>query len=521
MAFSAQNHTNPMVIEATGYAPYIKARAQRAAADGSRMDSKANRQAQAIRDYWNRQNFLDDISEYAKLHDRDLFRNQWECAADKKSLYSRVQWEVDKVTAKMDEELERRRTRLNDLLKAEEQKHLQAIEPVPQVVDSQALLERYKELKVQKEMERQKVAKEKEEQQFRRNCDELRNLMSRKIQKLTVEDGKRIAQEAARERAERNREENMYADLWVQDTEAKRQREEKEEEVKKARDKENVDFVKAQILQKAVDKQKALREKENDAILMGEQKRLADLEEAYEKERRRRKQEETRRDLSECLRAKLKRKTKEVQDDLLTDLFFLRQIMDDEEEARKNEKKKALMKEQQAYLQYLRDQIRKEEEFEKDIDKMYQEELEKMWAKREKEWQAEKEKRRKLEQDIMKEVKEQITANEEKVKKVQEMSKLYAQEVLKEDEEDKKREEEKLRLIREKHVSHQKDLLEQIRTKEEKLKAENLLRDKELEALARQRELQEARIQKLLSDITISNEHPYRIHRRELCKQEI
>ncbi|GFY60577.1 hypothetical protein TNIN_231251 [Trichonephila inaurata madagascariensis] len=144
---------------------------------------------------------------------------------------------------------------------------------------------------------------------------------------------------------------------------------------------------------------------------MAEEERLKGLEEEWEKQMKKRMQEETKRGLDECVREKLKRKAKEVQDDLLEDLFFLKQIMETEEEVKKNEKKKALLKEQREYLRYLQEQMRQEAEFEKEVDKMYQEELDKAWERRRKEWQEEKNKRRQREQDVMQGIKEQIMAN--------------------------------------------------------------------------------------------------------------
>lgn len=44
-------------------------------------------------------------------------------------------------------------------------------------------------------------------------------------------------------------------------------------------------------------------------------------------------------ELDKCTREKLKRRSKEVQEDLLQDLFFMKQIADDEEETAKCEKK--------------------------------------------------------------------------------------------------------------------------------------------------------------------------------------
>ncbi|GIZ05304.1 hypothetical protein CEXT_255561 [Caerostris extrusa] len=70
-----------------------------------------------------------------------------------------------------------------------------------------------------------------------------------------------------------------------------------------------------------------------------EQEHLLKLEEEYAKQMKRRRQREVKSDLDECLREKLKRKAKEVQEGLLQDLFFVKQIMEGEEEQIKSDKK--------------------------------------------------------------------------------------------------------------------------------------------------------------------------------------
>ncbi|GBM22807.1 hypothetical protein AVEN_226477-1 [Araneus ventricosus] len=518
MAFRVKNQTNPLTITATGYAPYIESRAARATQKGRGAPlTKAERNAQMVRDYWIRQDFYQDIKDYAAKHDRDLFRSRWECAADKKGLYSRVQWEVDKVTAKMDEELEKRRSRLAELLKSEEDMYLK--ESLAQHEDEETktarMLCRYKELKMQKEAERQKMADEKKEQQFKRNCEELRTLMSKKIASETAEEGRRLRCERLAEAEEKNREEEIYAELWLKDTEAKQQREEKEEESRRQRDAEYAQLVSQQVQERRLEKQRKLREKETDAEIRAEQERLAGLEDEWQKQMKKRKQQEAKHDLDECLREKLKRKAKEVQDDLMQDLFFLKQIMAGEEEAKINEKKRALLKEQQDYLQHLRDQMRKEEEFEKKVDRMYQEELEKMWERRKKEWEEEKNKRRALEQDVMNGVKEQILANVEKGRQAQCYSQEYGKKVKEEDEEDRRKSGEKLRLIRERNEKHQRELLDQIRLKEERFARDQRLQDHDLEQLQIAREAEEAKVRNLLAEMKIDNEHSYRVARRK------
>lgn len=73
------------------------------------------------------------------------------------------------------------------------------------------------------------------------------------------------------------------------------------------------------------------------------------------------------------------------------------------------------MHEQQQYLKYLKDRIQAEADFEKEVDRLYQEGLENVWKKREKEWEREKKKRRELEKDVINVVQEQIRQNRELV----------------------------------------------------------------------------------------------------------
>ncbi|GIX66622.1 TPH domain-containing protein [Caerostris darwini] len=246
-----------------------------------------------------------------------------------------------------------------------------------------------------------------------------------------------------------------------------------------------------------------------------EQERLDKLEEEYEKQMKRRRQQGVKRDLDECLREKLKRKAKEVQEGLLQDLFFLKQIMEGEEEEIKNEKKKALLKEQQDYLQHIRDQMRREDEFQREVDQLYQEELEKLWERRRREWEEERNKRRQMEADVMDGVKEQIMVNAEKGRKNELLTLEYGRKVLEEDEEDRRRDKERLRMIRERNNQHQRELREQIRQKEDRMADEKRFLDSELDRLRTAREEEEVKIKNLLQEVEIDNQHPYRVIRRE------
>ncbi|GIX66626.1 TPH domain-containing protein [Caerostris darwini] len=266
MSYAIKNQTNPLTISATGYAPYIEARARKASQKTGPL-SQAEKNAQRIRDYWIRQDFANEIEQYAKDHEKDLFRNRWECAADKKGLYSRVQWEMDKINDQMDHELDKRRNRLSELLKSEEDALMKESFAPKEDPESrhERMLSRYKELRMQKEEERVKVAEEKKEQQFKRNCEELRTLMSRKIATEIAEEGRKARYEKMCDAKERDKEEALYADMWLRDAEAKKEKEDRDEKEKKRHDAKYGGYIKDQMQQKRLEKQKVLREKETDA----------------------------------------------------------------------------------------------------------------------------------------------------------------------------------------------------------------------------------------------------------------
>ncbi|GIX79648.1 hypothetical protein CEXT_543691 [Caerostris extrusa] len=68
---------------------------------------------------------------------------------------------------------------------------------------------------------------------FRRNCEELRTLMSRKIATEIAEEGRKARYEKMCDAKEKDREEALYADMWLRDAEAKKEKEDRDEKEKK------------------------------------------------------------------------------------------------------------------------------------------------------------------------------------------------------------------------------------------------------------------------------------------------
>lgn len=85
---------------------------------------------------------------------------------------------------------------------------------------------------------------------------------------MTAEEGRKILSEKGKEQLEKNLEDKMYAEMWAMDKEAKDLRDAREEEEKRRKNMKNVKFVQDQILKNRLEKQKKLREKEHDLLIM-------------------------------------------------------------------------------------------------------------------------------------------------------------------------------------------------------------------------------------------------------------
>lgn len=524
MAFLAKNQTNPLIIDVTGYTPYSAARLRRAQETKS-ADSKTRRRDAAIRDYWIRRNYLEDVENYVVRHNKDLFRSRWECANDKKGLYSRIKWEMNKVYEKRKQHLEQRRNRLSDMLREEEEMYLrESSMPQETLQERKQKLEcRYQHLRNEKEKERRVIAKEKKEQQFRLNCDELRSLVSKKTRDQIYIEGQELSQVKDQLVKEKDKADEIYSKLWEKDAQAKEERENDEQCRKTARNMEYKNYVLEQIEEGEVKKVKDAEVKEEEAKLLIEQRRLMDLEKDWTAAQKKQKQERFKKDLDKCMRNKLKRQTKEVQEDLMLDLYFLKQIagtqLDDRIKAK--EKKKTLWKEQEKYLKYLSDRIKEEAEYERNLDKMYQEELDKIWERREQEWAEEKKRQDDLNKQMLHLRYEQIRQKLEQSRQVQEMRSLYGEEVQKQAERDRLEDEEKRRKIKEKNYQYQKELIEQIKEKKEEAARKALEKKREYEAYKKEEEDFKNRLRDILQDPELHNLHPYRTRKFSVATEKI
>lgn len=85
---------------------------------------------------------------------------------------------------------------------------------------------------------------------------------------MTVNDAQKIIKEKEQEALERNLEDKMYTEFWAKDREAKDLKDAQEEEEKRKKNVENGKFIREQMLMNELEKQKRVREKDHDHVVM-------------------------------------------------------------------------------------------------------------------------------------------------------------------------------------------------------------------------------------------------------------
>ncbi|CAF0710400.1 unnamed protein product [Brachionus calyciflorus] len=359
-----------------------------------------------------------------------------------------------------------RRKKLKDLLFNEDKMYEQelmsrAITPLERAAQ---LREKAKQIRINRELEKAAFIQEKLDQKWRSECDELRTFQSKQLQAGMKEEHMRQIEEKVCRDRHKLEEEAMFADLWYQDIQAKKDKEDRE--ARKAYEK-NMEV--AQVLKQQMEvlerqKEEEKRIKAENGRLMREKENLDKLEKQLLYQKKLEDQANRRHELDLNVKAKLFNEAKRAKEELMFDLKALEDslISFQNEDMEKARRKQELMEEQKIYREYLRQQYEEEKRNEKELDLIISEEIEKQMQKRLAKWKAEKQARKNLLEKVVKERQMQINDKiQRNIQREQELE-LEKQEINKIIEFYKKQEvEEKLRL-REKIKNYGQDLTEQM-----------------------------------------------------------
>ncbi|XP_077593457.1 cilia- and flagella-associated protein 53 isoform X2 [Stigmatopora nigra] len=245
--------------------------------------------------------------------------------------------------------------------------------------------ERAQKLQETREALRRQTVADKLDQQFRTQCQELREAQSK--QRLLQVCHEREAQVRAREEEARLQrlEDDMFYRLWRDDTRAKEEREMNEEAETRHRGRLQMEYLRQQMAAAEARRQQERRRREEEAEKQGqEMQTLRDM--AHNERRLQQEAQDTRRAiLDDSLRLKLERVAKERQEELQVDLAIVQRMLDDENQAKQDhaDKRADLREEQVRFCQYLSDQSTRRKKEEEEMERMMAEKMKETWDKRE------------------------------------------------------------------------------------------------------------------------------------------
>lgn len=450
----------------------------------------------------------------AKYNEICNLRNNWETWTDRKIQINTVKRRMQGILSENEFHIEERRDRLREMLAQEEDMYLKEMETHQETtLERQARMrERAKSLREKREQERLEIVKEKYDQQFRDQCEELRQTLSKRNQDEVAADRIHQLHEKAQMDEQKREEEAMWARLWEADMLAKADKEEKVAQDQLRRNKEVLEALQLQMAALEEKKREELALKQEEARLLEEQAKLRKLEEQKELEEKIRRKRDAKELFDSSLREKMRKKARDVQEQLAFDMKMLEQLLEESrnEALEQMEKKRATREEDRRYREYLKAMLIEEKLREAELDKLIDAEVERTWQKRLAQWRTEKEARQKLLNQVIAARKQQV----EEKKRINALKQVEAQkdreELLKLIEENKQIDSEQLRKVRESSLQHQNDLLRQI-------EYNALLKSSEVEEtrreyiLGQQAELEyQTKIREALDNPFSSKAHPFR-----------
>jgi trichoplein keratin filament-binding protein len=286
-------------------------------------------------------------------------------------------------------------------------------------------------LKSAREDDRKKLAEQKLYENWRINNPEIREIESKKHQDFVVEKWKEQQKEKQDLIQMLNEQDNEY----VKYLELERQKQQ-DLDLELQRLKLNREIELKEILKQQMIELKQ-REYETEVInreeteLMNENLQIMKLQEEREKMISIESRQEYGRQLLRQHKAKLRKRAKEVQEELELDLKILKLINDTQDKQRHVESAKRLKAKADAekMLMVLHEQLRLEKQREAELESMFQDEAAKEWDKRNAQWERECQARQALMKQVLEERQNQINEkfdllNEKKVESIRKREEL-------------------------------------------------------------------------------------------------
>lgn len=314
--------------------------------------------------------------------------------------------------AKEDEKLEIRKEKLRKLFAADEEQYRVALIKKEETKEEriQRMKERMMELKSRREAERKLIVEEKLNQKWRNECNELKEVESKLIDKEVSAAREEQIRELNQRRQKALEEKKYYDTLWEKDRQKKILREETDKANQKALNEDMLRQLGSQIKQLYEQECEEKRLRDEEAMLQRKQAELQAIEEKRAQVKKLDAQIEIRADLDRFNKEKIRQRAKEIKASLEMDLSIVNDFFkaDEKERALKNRKREEARKEMILYREHLKEMKRVEEERERELEKLYQEEEEKVWKIRAEKWKKEQKARDKLMMEVLQGRQEQL-----------------------------------------------------------------------------------------------------------------
>ena len=294
-----------------------------------------------------------------------------------------------------------------DNLKYQAELEAAQITPDQRIAD---MRERVKQLKQKKEQIRQDIVSEKLLQKWRNDCDDLRSLNSKMLEKQCSKIRDLQVAALAEKRVLELEKKKYFDHLWELDRLKKLQREEQDKFRREQLDRQCLEILRQQIEFLKAQRQQEAELKKHEALLNRQAQETLKIEEERAHQEKLREQAAMRKDLDDFNKKKLLMRQEEMRLSLESDLAFIAQLLEQENQDReeKSRKRAALRQEMLMYREHLMEEQEKEKHFQKQLEKMYEFEAEKAWKKRAETWIKEIRARDKLMKEVIETRKMQI-----------------------------------------------------------------------------------------------------------------
>ncbi|XP_051960807.1 cilia- and flagella-associated protein 53 [Xyrauchen texanus] len=460
-----------------------------------------------------------EVLEFTKDQSSCDVRMRWERNTERRIVSATIGRRLHEAIEQYQMSIDERRERLRELLESEEQDLFKEMEAKKEtVLERQAKMrERAKTLRERRESERKRIVTDKLDQLFREQSEELRAVqVKRRQDEVCTERAAQIRTQEEMRRMQQE-EDRLFVQMWESDRFAKEERDNQEVQRQRENNLQQVAFLQAQMEMAEQQRTQAKQLKEEESLLLREQREMLQLEVERAHRQKLQNQDKQRKQLDLSLRLKMKRLAQEQQEELAQDMSILEELLTSNRDEKQEEvlKKLERQEEQRRYRQYLAEQLEEQKQQEAETEQLIESELQQAWARRENKWRLEKTARDRLMKDVMDtrrlQIQEKLDKNMQKqaelVKEREELDLII--------QENKLLDEEEKTCLRKAALEYQADLLAQMLHRQRLREEEQTEIEQEFKKGLMYQEQYNKKIQDILSSPISSTTavHPFR--RRE------